>query len=321
MEKRRIGNTTLEVSPVALGCWPISGMTSLDVNESDSLRTIEAALDHGINFFDTAFSYGADGESERLVGRVVDTKRDSVVIATKGGIQWGNDGQRAFDASPDQLRKSCQTSLKRLNTDYIDLLYLHAPDSHTPIEDSAGAMQELVDEGLTRAVGVSNLSLQQTQRFHSVCPIAAVQPAYNMLLRQIEQDLIPWCQINNVSVIPYWPLMKGLLAGKLPRDHQFDPRDGRVKYPMFHGDEWQKNHDLLDQLRSIATEMGKTVAQLAVNWTISQPGITSALCGAKRAQQIEETAGAMGWQIDEKYRIEIDAALARRGTPVSATAV
>ena len=321
MERRRIGNTAIEVSPVALGCWPISGMTSLDVNEQDSLRTIESALDHGINFLDTAFSYGADGESERLIGRVVRQKRDSVVIATKGGIRWGDDGNRVFDGSPQHLRFACQTSLQRLNTDYIDLLYLHAPDPNTPIEDSAEAMSQLVREGLTRAVGVSNLSVEQTSRFHSVCPVAAVQPAYNMLLRQIEADLIPWCQAHDVAVIPYWPLMKGLLAGKLARDHVFDRRDGRAKYPMFHGEEWNKNHDLLDELRSIADDLGKTLSQLVVNWTTRQPGITSALCGAKRAYQIEETAGAMGWELDQKQLAQIDAALARRGLPVAATAV
>lgn len=321
MERRRIGNTSLEVSPVALGCWPISGMTSLDVNEHDSLRTIEAALELGINFLDTAYCYGRDGESERLIGRAIRQKRDSVVIATKGGIHWGADGQRVFDGSPDRLRQECQISLKRLDTDYVDLLYLHAPDPNTPIEDSARAMSEFVREGITRTVGVSNVSLEQLKRFHSVCPVAAIQPAYNMILRDIEQDLIPWCQGNDVAVIPYWPLMKGLLAGKLTRDHQFPPGDGRAKYPMFQGDEWRKNHDLMDQLQSIAADMGRTVAQLVVNWTINQPGITSALCGAKRDRQIEETAGAMGWTIGQKHRKQLDAALARRGTPVSATAV
>jgi len=321
MERRRIGNTSLEVSPVALGCWPISGMTSMDVNEQDSLRTIEAALDLGINFLDTAYCYGRDGESERLIGRVIRQKRDSVVIATKGGIHWGDDGQRVFDGSPDRLRQECQISLKRLDTDYVDLLYLHAPDPDTRIEDSASAMSEFVREGLTRTIGVSNLSLEQLKRFHSVCPVAAIQPAYNMLLREIEQGLIPWCQSNDVAVIPYWPLMKGLLAGKLPRDHQFPAGDGRAKYPMFQGEEWRKNHDLIDRLRVIAADMGRTVAQLVVNWTINQPGITSALCGAKRDHQIEETARAMGWTIDEQHQIQLDHALARRGTPVSATAV
>lgn len=321
MERRRIGSTSLEVSPVALGCWPISGMTSLDVNELDSLSTIEAALDHGINFLDTAYAYGANGESERLIGRVIRQRRDSVIIATKGGIHWNHDGQRVFDASPKRLRRELQASLKRLDTDYLDLLYLHAPDPNVPMEESAGAMHEFVREGLTRTVGVSNLSLEQTKRFHAVCPIAAIQPAYNLLLRQVEVDLIPWCQAHEVAVIPYWPLMKGLLAGKLPRDHQFQTGDGRARYPMFQGEEWQKNQDFVDQLRAIATEMGKTVAQLVVNWTINQPGITSALCGAKRDHQIIETAGAMGWRIDDKHLRQIGDALARRGTPVSMSPV
>ena len=248
---REIGSTGIQVSPVALGCWPIAGMTSLDVNHADSLATLRTAFELGINFYDTAYCYGANGESEKLIAEALGSQREQIVIATKGGLHWEPDGSRMFDARPATLRRQCEESLQRLDTDYVDLLYLHAPDGATPLADSAGALSELLAEGKTRAVGVSNLDLQQLQTFHAVCPVSALQPPYNLLQRQIETNLVPWCQSEGISVIPYWPLLKGLLAGKLPRDHQFAAGDGRAKYTMFQGKEWEKNQDFVDRLRQI----------------------------------------------------------------------
>ena len=318
---RRLGTTDIEITPVAMGCWPISGMTSLDVNEADSLKTLRAAKDAGVNFFDTAYCYGRDGESERLIARLLSEDRESIVIATKGGIHWQADGARALDASPERLRQQCDESLRRLETDYVDLLYLHAPDPNVPVAESAGEFKSLLDAGKTRSIGVSNFNIDQLNAFHAVCPISAVQPAYNMLQREIETDIVPWCLEHHVSIVVYWPLLKGLLAGKLTRDHQFRDGDGRPKYVMFQGEQWNKNHDLIDQLRTIAESIGKTVAQMVVNWTVHQPGITAALCGAKRAYQIEETAGAMGWTLDDETSRQIEQALQRRGQPLSQAAV
>lgn len=219
------------------------------------------------------------------------------------------------------MRRQCEESLRRLGTDRVELLYLHAPDPNVPVAESAGALKELLDEGKTRSVGLSNASLEQLEQFAAVCPLAAFQPHYNMLQREIEADTLPWCVAHNVSVMVYWPLMKGLLAGKLSRDHVFAPGDGRAKYPMFQGQEWQKTHDLIDELREIATEAGRTVAQLVINWTIHQPGISVALCGAKRPDQIEENAGAVGWRLSDAQLARVTAAIARRGVPVSRAAV
>jgi aryl-alcohol dehydrogenase-like predicted oxidoreductase len=321
MEYRKLGATNLRVSAVALGCWPISGMTSLNVNEADSLATIAACFETGINFLDTAYAYGRTGESERLIARAVGGRRDELVIASKVGIAWDGGGGQQRDASPRTIRRQCETSLKRLNTDRVDLLYLHAPDPATPIEESAGALKQLVDEGKTRAVGASNCTVEQLAAFSRVCPLAACQPHYNMLQREIERDVVPWCRANDVAVVVYWPLLKGLLAGKLARTHVFAPGDGRAKYPMFQGQEWQRNQDFLDTLRPIAEEAGVTLAQLVIQWTIHQPGITAALCGAKRAAQVRENAGGAGWQLSENQRQRIDDALARRGTPISRAAV
>jgi aryl-alcohol dehydrogenase-like predicted oxidoreductase len=323
MERRPLGDTGLEVSPIALGCWPIAGITSINVTEANSLATIERCFELGINFLDTAYCYGREGESERLIRRALGSRRDEMVIATKGGIHWGPDGKQVKDGRPETLRRQCEESLRRLGTDRVELLYLHAPDPNVPVAESAGALKELLDEGKTRSVGLSNASLEQLEQFAAVCPLAAFQPHYNMLQREIEADTLPWCVAHNVSVMVYWPLMKGLLAGKLSRDHVFAPGDGRAKYPMFQGQEWQKTHDLIDELREIATEAGRTVAQLVINWTIHQPGISVALCGAKRPDQIEENAGAgaVGWRLSDAQLARVTAAIARRGVPVSRAAV
>jgi aryl-alcohol dehydrogenase-like predicted oxidoreductase len=315
VELRPLGDTSLRVSPVAMGCWPIAGMTSLDVTETDSRATLAAALDCGINFFDTAYCYGLSGESERLIARAVAGRRGEVVIATKGGIHFPSKEVRILDARPETLRRQCDESLRRLETDVIDLYYLHAPDPHTPVAESAGALRDLQRDGKIKHVGASNLSLAQIEQFHAICPLAAVQPPYNMLQRQIEHDILPWCRERNVAAVIYWPLLKGLLAGKLPRDFVFRPGDGRAKYPMFQGQEWERNQDFLDRLREIAEETGRTVAQIVINWTIHQPAITAALCGAKRPDQIRETAAAMGWRLTDEQRTQIDQALAERGEP------
>lgn len=178
-----------------------------------------------------------------------------------------------------------------------------------------------MEEGKTRSVGVSNASLAQLQEFAAHCPLTAYQPSYNMLQRDIEGDRLPWCVENHVAVVVYWPLLKGLLAGKLARDHVFEPGDGRPKYSQFRGEEWQKNHDLLDALRPIAAETGHTLAQLVVNWTIHQPGITVALCGAKRPDQLRDNAGALGWRLTADQLARIELALARRGKPERMQAV
>ncbi len=318
-DRRPLGDTGLMVSPVALGCWPIAGVTTLGTTDADSIATIQKCFDVGINHLDTAHVYGPSGESENLIRRALagtrssGSRRDEMVIATKCGIHYEN-GTMVTDNRPERLRLECDESLRRLGTDRVELLYLHAPDEKVPIADSAAALRELMDEGKTLSVGVSNFTVEQMDAFQAVCPIAAVQMPYNMLQRDIEKKTIPWCRKHNAAVMVYWPLMKGLLAGRLPRDKELDERDSRRKYPMYQGDELQKNQDFVEQLREIAASIEHTVAQLVINWTINQPGIASALCGAKRPTQIEETAGAMGWQLTDGLRARINAAIAARGS-------
>lgn len=317
---RRLGQSDLWITPVAMGCWPISGITSVDVTETQSLATIQAALNGGINFFDTAYSYGYEGESEVMLGQVLGRHRDEVVIATKCGIHWES-GKQARDARPATIRRQCDESLQRLQTDRIDLYYLHAPDPQVPVAESAGAIRELMAAGKVRTAGASNFSLAQLAEFHAVCPLSAYQPHYNMLQREIEDSQLPWCVQQQISIAVYWPLMKGLLAGQLPREHVFHERDGRQKYPMFQGDEWQKNQDFLDRLRTLSTRLHRSVAEIVINWTTQRTGITSAICGAKRPEQIRDNATAMLWKLSPAYVAEIDQWIAERGPTVSRGAV
>ncbi len=322
MKKRRVGQTDIFVTPVAMGCWPITGITSTNVTEEQSLATLRAAFDSGINFFDTAFIYGYHGESETMIAQALGTHREEIVIASKCGLHWGVDKKQVRDARPETIKSECEESLQRLKTDRIDLYYLHAPDPNVPIEESAGAIRKLLEAGKILAAGVSNFSqIKQYEAFQSVCPISADQPHYNMLQREIEFDRIPWCREHQVSVIPYWPLMKGFLAGKLPRDHVWEERDGRQKYPIFQGNEWTRTHDFLDEIRPIAAESGMTLAQLAVFWCLQQPGITAALCGAKRPIQIQETAETMSKLLSVDQLSRVQKAIERRGTLNSRPAV
>ncbi len=318
--RRRLGNSGIEVTPVAMGCWPITGITSLDVTVEQSEATVRAAFDAGINFFDTAYCYGFEGESERMIGRVLGSRRDEIVIATKGGLHWEG-GTNIHDGSPERLLRECDESLQRLGTDRVELYYLHAPDPRIPVAESAAAIRQMIDAGKVLSAGLSNATVEQLVEFHAVCPLSAYQPHFNMLQREIEQTQLPWCIEHNVATAVYWPLLKGLLAGKLPRDHEFAAGDGRAKYPMFQGVEWQKNQDFVERLREIADGLGRTVADIVINWTIQQPGITTALCGAKRPEQIRETAEAMTWQLSADDLAAIDQALADRGEPVSRGAV
>ncbi len=172
-EMRRLGTSDIMVSPISMGCWPITGITSLDVSEEQSLASLEAAVDSGINFFDTAYIYGYDGESEKMIAKALGHRRHEIVIATKGGLEWDDSRKQKRDAGPETIRRQCEESLRRLNTDCVDLLYLHAPDPRVPISESAGAFKELMDEGKARTIGASNLSVEQLAEFASVCPLTA----------------------------------------------------------------------------------------------------------------------------------------------------
>ncbi len=302
---RTIGTSNLSVSPIGFGCWPIAGISSLNVTPQDSLRTLEQAFDSGINFYDTAYSYGYAGEADQLLAKAFAKRWNQIVLASKVGSHYIQ-RTRVVDGRPEVLLAQAQEILQRLKVDAIDLMYLHQPDPNVPIEDSAGAISQMVARGWVRYAGVSNVSLIQLKQFESECPVIAVQIPFNMLQQESWVELRDYCVQNKISGVCYWALMKGLLAGKMQRDHQFAPDDRRLSYPIYQGLAWQRTQDLLDQLRKLSQETGATVAQLVVAWTLSQSGMDIALLGAKRPDQIQETADSLRCPIDESILSHID---------------
>ena len=291
--RRRLGQSDVQVSAVGLGCWPLAGMTSGTMSEEAAVAVIDAALDAGIDHLDTAYAYGRQGESERRLARALRGRREPITLATKVGVYWDRDGTLTRTGRPELLREQVQESLRRLEVDHVDLLYLHAPAEDAPLPETAGLLCELQAEGKTRAVGVSNLSVAQMETFAGQCPFVACQMRYNWLQREIETDVLPWCLDHGVSVVAYEPLALGLLTGKLTRNLTLAEHDWRRQSPLFAGDAWTRNLDEVDRMRSIAERVGCSVAQLAVGWAATRPGVAAVLCGAKRPEQIQETAQTM----------------------------
>lgn len=316
MQYHPLPHTNLKISEIAFGAWPIAGLTTPGIRDEESLAAILACFEAGINHLDTAYMYGRDGQSEKLIAQALGSRRGEMVIATKGGLHWGPNMEMAYDARPETLRRECEESLRRLATDRVELFYLHAPDPKTPVAESAGEIKRLIDEGKVLAAGASNVDVPQLEEFARECPLAAYQPPYNMLQRQIEADTLPWCRERGVAVLVYWPFLKGLLAGKMRPDRTFE-NDSRRKYPQFQGEEWEKNLALVENLRIIAEETGHSVAQLVLRWTLQQPGITCALCGARRPEQVRENAGGSDWELTAEQLARIEKLLAERGTPAA----
>jgi aryl-alcohol dehydrogenase-like predicted oxidoreductase len=275
---------------VALGCWPLAGITSGAITDATALAVMHAALDAGINHLDTAYAYGRSGESETRIARALAGRSEQVVMATKVGVYWNEQGELRLTGRPALLRTHLEASLRRLERDCVDLLYFHAPADDTPLAETAGFFRDLITEGKARAIGVSNLSVTQLEQFQAECPVAACQMRYNWLQREIEADVLPWCRAHGVSVVAYEPLALGLLTGKFHRDHVFAEDDWRRRSPLFNGDAWDRNLNEVERLRSVADERNCSVSQLSVAWVAAQAGVATALCGAKSPEQIRETA-------------------------------
>jgi aryl-alcohol dehydrogenase-like predicted oxidoreductase len=310
-----LGNSDLRVSRIGLGCWPMAGITSVGVTDQESIATVQAAIEAGINFFDTAYSYGYDGRSDRVLQQAIGDRRDQVIIAHKVGTHWNELRQRCIDGSPQRLLVEAEECLKRLGTDHVDVMYLHTPDPKVPIEDSAGAILEICRRGWARYAAVSNVNLEEARRFQAVCPVVAVQPYFNMFQQDAVQGLMPLFAQSHIACVCYWVLMKGLLAGKLQRDHIFEPSDRRLTYPIFQGQAWQRAQDLLDHLRAMAGDLQCSVAQLVIAWTLAKPGIAVALLGAKRPEQIRETARSMDLALDLATLETIDGWIKQASAP------
>jgi aryl-alcohol dehydrogenase-like predicted oxidoreductase len=306
MNYRRLGQTDMMASEIGFGGWAMGKLFwGEDVVDDDSRAAVRQALDLGINFFDTAPVYGA-GHSERLLGEALAGHRDDVLIATKCGRHRTEEGVLYNDSSPAVIRAECEASLKRLRTEVIDLYQVHWPDEQTPFEDTMAALLQLRDEGKIRALGVSNFSVEMMQRMMSVGPLTSTQPPYSLLKRGIEAELLPFCREHSIAVLAYSPLQRGLLTGKYKPGAQFPESDTRSRDPLFQGEKLGQIAAAVEEMAALAAAYGKTAGQLAVAWVLNQPGLTVALCGAKRPHHIAESAGAAGWELDAELQAQLD---------------
>jgi len=306
MERAAVTGTSLEVSRVALGTWAIGGWMWGGTDEAESIATIRAAVDRGINLIDTAPVYGF-GRSEEIIGKAIGEGhlRSRVLIATKAGLEWS--GGRLFrNASRARILKEVEDSLRRLRTDHIDIYQVHWPDPLVRVEETAEAMHTLFEQGKIRAIGVSNFSIGQMGRFRRVAPLHVLQPPYNLFERGIEEDVLPYCRKNSIVTLGYGALCRGLLSGRMRPDSKFEGDDLRRTDPKFQPPRFTQYLAAVAHLDQLAQQrFRKHVIHLAIRWMLDQ-GITTALWGARHPGQLQPVGDVSGWQLDASAKAEID---------------
>ena len=320
MEFRYLGQSDVKVSPIAFGAWAVGGWMWGGAEESEAIRAIRTSFDLGITTIDTAPAYGF-GKSEELVGRAMEgVPRDKYQILTKFGMNWETDeGEFYFDtkdnagkpvklykfASRGQVFKEIENSLKRLKTDYVDLLQIHWPDSTTPISETMSALKDLIKEGKIRAAGVCNYNTAQVDEALKTLDIVSNQVPYSMINRGIEADVVPQALQKKISIIPYSPLQRGLLTGKIKVGHIFNEGDSREGNRFYIPENIERTNALLQQIKLIADAHNATLAQLVLNWTTRQPAMDCVLAGARNEQQVRDNVKALSFQLtsDELKKI------------------
>jgi aryl-alcohol dehydrogenase-like predicted oxidoreductase len=307
MEFVDIPGTSIRASRIALGTWAIGGWMWGGSDESDAVSAIHAALDRGVNLIDTAPVYGF-GRSEEIVGKAlaIGGRRKRVFIATKVGLDW-KDGKPFRNARKARIIEEAENSLRRLQSDVIDLYQVHWPDPQTPIAEVADAMGELHLTGKIRAIGVSNFSPAQMKEFRKFAPLHAAQPPYNLFERGIEQDVLSYCRARNIAVLAYGSLCRGLLSGSMTNSSRFTGDDLRKNDPKFLSPRFEQYLTAVERLDRFAQErFGRRVIHLAVRWVLDRGETNIALWGARRADQLSPIAGVIGWHIDSSAMAEID---------------
>lgn len=305
MEKRRLGNSDIEASVIGFGTWAAGGRGWGNVERDEVKRTLVHAVESGVNFFDTAPIYGR-GESERVVGETLKPYRDKIYLATKCGLVWEENGPMRKHNGKESILKEMDESLKRLQTDYVDLYQVHWPDPETPIEETMEALNLILESGKARYVGVSNFSKSLMEKARQYAPIVSLQSLYNIFERDVEKEELPFVNEHQMGFIPYSPLAQGLLTGKFDANHQVDEKDVRAINPLFKKENLPHYVAKVDELKKIAARYGRPVSQLAINWLLKQQGVTTVICGAKTIEQFNENVKASEWTLSDEDVLKIN---------------
>jgi len=307
MEKRRLGTEGLEVSELGLGCMGMSEFYGTG-EEAESIATIRCAIELGITFLDTADMYGPF-TNEKLVGSAVAGRRDEVVLATKFGNERAEDGTRlGINGRPEYVRKACDASLQRLGVDHVDLYYQHRVDPDTPVEETWGAMKELVEAGKVRYLGISEAAPETIRQANAVHPISALQTEYSLWSRDVEDEILPTVRELGIGFVAYSPLGRGFLTGQIMNPEDLAEDDFRRSSPRFQGENFRRNLELVERVREIASEKGVTPGQLALAWLLHQGDDIVPIPGTKRREYLEENADAAGITLTEEDLRRIEAA-------------
>lgn len=312
MEYQKIKGLEIEASRVGLGTWAIGGWMWGGTDEKQSIETIHAALDKGINLIDTAAVYGF-GKSEEIVGKALQQgkkPRNEIILATKGGLEWKEDKSIVRNSSRGRIKKEVEDSLKRLQTDYIDIYQIHWPDHNTSFEETASTLKALQKEGKIRAIGVSNYSVEQMGKFRKTAELDTLQPPYNLFEREVEKSELPYCEKNNITTLLYGSLCRGLLSGKMKPGSSWEGDDLRNDDPKFQSPRYEQYLYAVQQLDDYARQHhGKRVIHLAIRWMLQQPGANIALWGARKPEQVDPLGEMFGWKLNEGDLKAIDGIL------------
>lgn len=298
MKTRKIGGSALEAGAIGLGCMGMSEFYGAS-DEREAINTIHKALDLGMNLLDTADMYGV-GENEKLVGKAIAGKRGEVIIATKFGSVRNAEGEfLGVSGRPEYVKKACEASLKRLGVEAIDLYYQHRVDPDTPIEETIGAMSDLVREGKIRYIGMSEAAAATIRRAHAIHPIAAVETEYSLWSRDVEDEILPTCRELGIGFVAYSPLGRGFLTGQIQKTDDFAPDDFRRFLPRFQGENFKKNLVLVEHIKELANQKGCKPSQLALAWLLAQGEDVIPIPGTKRIRYLEENIGAVDVQLTD----------------------
>lgn len=311
MQYYRIPNTDLEVSRIALGTWAIGGSMWGGTDRKRSIETVHAALERGVNLVDTAPVYGF-GKSEEIVGEALrEYSGDRPIhVSTKVGLDWNDDEQIVRNGSRDRVRYEIDASLKRLGRDVIDIYFVHWPDSGRPLAETARAMRDLLDEGRIRAIGLSNFTADQVATFLDECPVHVCQPPYNIFERRIETTLKPFCERQNIALMTYGALCRGMLSGKMSRDRQFEGDDLRNSDPKFSAPRFERYLDAASELEALAEKKyGRSLLAFSLRWILEQ-GVPIAIWGGRKPSQMEPIDDILGWSMDLATMSSVDSILA-----------